>query len=55
MIEKLIGYAWVIGLAVVLFIYSIHLFKDIKVFIINFIRKNISKKKIQNHKVEDCN
>ncbi|GEM_PF-3554877 len=45
MIEKLIGYAWVIGLTVVLIICSIHFFKDIKDTIIyNIRKKSISKK-----------
>ena len=44
-LENLIGYAWLIGLAVVLIIGSIHLLKDIKSTIITIMRKKGASKK----------
>ena len=53
-IENFIGYAWVVGLVVVLIVSSIHLLKEMKSTTITFIRKKGAFKKTKQHdKVEN--
>lgn len=53
-IENFIGYAWVIGLGIVIIVSTIHLLKDMKSTTTTFMRKKGAFKKTNEHdKVED--